>query len=357
MLQEGGGAADAAAAGAVPADVAASMRQFIQALTTPETEMEQQASKGQGSGQAQGAAQRLQPGVPPCLCAAASPASASRTTGGARFCRLGPCPHSSPSSLAPLSLLQILAEVTKWAARHDSPRLADSAAAAAGPTSTSYTAATAADATKGGRCLAGSSMNNLRSSSSGWSGGTSGSDAATGVGPAAAPAAGPSTSSGSSGRSSEEGSSAAWRLCTWLQRAGWSAEHCASIRSGGGGSGGGGWQFCSGHEFLLLHPHRCKGPAVRAGSNRARKAADLLAATSSGNSTSDGSSSDSEMGDAALAVVVDPEFSTQFALAAPTARYQVRLPACLPACVSRSGQPVVGPTVTAGLAGCRFQTA
>jgi hypothetical protein len=49
VLQEGGGAA-----GAVPADVAASMRQFIQALTTPETEMEQQAREGQRLGQAQG---------------------------------------------------------------------------------------------------------------------------------------------------------------------------------------------------------------------------------------------------------------------------------------------------------------
>ena len=119
-------------------------------------------------------------------------------------------------------------------------------------------------------------------------------------------------------------------------------QHCASYRSGGsGGSGGGGWRFCSGHEFLLLYPHQCRGTAWHGTAAAARHL------TSSGGGSG---SSDSDMGDAsaaaatsANALVIDPEFSTQFALAAPTARYQVgnswgawpvaRLPASLPGCI------------------------
>lgn len=156
-------------------------------------------------------------------------------------------------------------------------------------------------------CLAGSSLCNSRGSSPSWSGGSS--DA-----PAAAPA--PSSNPSSTGRSSEEAASAAWRLCSVLQRSGWPVQHCASVRSGGGGSGGsgGGWRFNSGHEFLLLLPRR--GQHAAAGNN---------------NNDTDSSSSGEGGGglaDTPAALVIDPEFATQFALANPTPRYQVRAAAC-----------------------------
>ncbi|EFN58328.1 hypothetical protein CHLNCDRAFT_142362 [Chlorella variabilis] len=237
--EEGGG--DSAAA-AVPPDVAASMRQFIQALTTPESELEQ----------------------------------------------------------------QIVEEVGRWATRHEPPP------------------ATPLPAHADSRCLAGSSMNNSRGSSLAWSAG-----AGAGAGPSSGrgssdddgPAA---SSSSSSARGSEEGTSAAWRLCAWLRRAGWPAQHCASIRTGSNGGGsGGGWHFCSGHEFLLLHPHKCGG-ARRGAASRPAPAA------SSCSSDDGGSGGDSCVPGAGgrgcgAAIVVDPEFSTQFALASPSPRYQALL--------------------------------
>jgi hypothetical protein len=130
------------------------------------------------------------------------------------------------------------------------------------------------------------------------------------------------SSASSSGRS-EEGTSAAWRLCAWLQRAGWPAQHCASIRTGSSSNGGssGGWQFCSGHEFLLLHPDLCTvGRATGS-------------AASSSSDDDSGGGGDMRMRDTGAplaaappppsALVVDPEFSTQFALASPTPRYAV----------------------------------
>lgn len=213
----------AADASAVPETVRGGMAQFVQTLTTPETELEQ----------------------------------------------------------------QIQEEVTRWLERHEQPPLASS-----------VPAAMASGGYADRHCLAGSSLNNSRGGSPSWSG----SDTAAGTGEApSGPSSAPSTSS-------EEGASTAWRLCTHMQRSGWPVQHCASVRSGGGRAGGG-WRANSGHEFLMLFPRAGRGPA-------GAQASDTSCSSSSG---------DAEMGDAAAALVIDPEFREQFLLPNPTARYQVVL--------------------------------
>ena len=190
----------------------------------------------------------------------------------------------------PCPLLQVQEEVQRWLAGHDQAGAAALASSVpAGPA--------------GRHCLAGSSLSNSRGSSPSWSG----SDTAPAAGAVlAGPSSAPSTSS-SSGGSSEDGSSTAWRLCAHMQRGGWPARHCASVRSGGGRNGAG-WRANSGHEFLLLFPRPGGGQP----------------AASSGASSGGSSGGDSEMGEGAAALVVDPEFREQFLLPSPSPRYQVR---------------------------------
>ncbi len=188
------------------------------------------------------------------------------------------------ASAPPWSCPQIQEEVKHWLERHEQPPLGSSVPAAA--------AAGYADR----HCLAGSSLSNSRGSSPSWSG--SDTAAAAGEGPSG-PSSAPSTSS-------EEGASAAWRLCTHMQRSGWPVQHCASVRSGGGRAGAG-WRANSGHEFLMLFPRAGRCPAGAQASE----------------SSSGSGSGDVEMSDAAAALVIDPEFREQFLLPSPTARYQV----------------------------------
>lgn len=149
--------------------------------------------------------------------------------------------------------------------------------------------------------------------------GSSSSAASAGTADCAGRCSSDGSSSSSSGRS-EEGTSAAWRLCAWLQRAGWPAQHCASIRSGSSSNGGssGGWHFCSGHEFLVLHPDLCAAGG-RASSTPASSSSD----DDSGGDVRMRSAKEGPAADPtpASALVVDPEFSTQFALASPSPRY------------------------------------
>ncbi|KAI3428341.1 hypothetical protein D9Q98_006721 [Chlorella vulgaris] len=172
---------------------------------------------------------------------------------------------------------QLLGEVQRWAVRHEP---APGQPGSAGPGLACSSASNLRDGTGPSLTGNGSDTDSNRSSSD--------------------------NASASSGQRSEEGSSAAWRLCTWLQRAGWPAQHCASIRTGSSGGGSAsGWKFSSGHEFLLLHPHQCRGSAC----------------SSDDSGGCGGDSSMRTAGDMSQALVIDPEFSTQFALAVPSPRY------------------------------------
>ncbi|KAL4427906.1 hypothetical protein ABPG75_001995 [Micractinium tetrahymenae] len=199
---------------------------------------------------------------------------------------------------------QLLEAATRWSVRHDPPAV--SVPNGHNP------------------CLAGSSISNTRSSSHpSWNGGANGDQLAAG-------SEAPADDASSSGRSSEEGSSAAWRLAAWLQRQGWPAQHCASFRNGSSGVGGSGtgWRFTSGHEFVLVYPHqRGGGPDPGGGADHAAESA-----SSSGGSSASGDTDarfasmaadmETDMACDASAIVVDPEFATQFALTSPTPRYQ-----------------------------------
>lgn len=268
----------------MPETVRGGMAQFVQTLTTPGTELEQQVGRGRAGSalQRQGRPVRS-PGLPHAPARASFlPALHGAPT----------LPHDSqaftslncPSRTCPAPP-QIQEEVTRWLERHEQPPLASS-----------VPAAMASGGYADRHCLAGSSLNNSRGGSPSWSG----SDTAAGTGEApSGPSSAPSTSS-------EEGASTAWRLCTHMQRSGWPVQHCASVRSGGGRAGGG-WRANSGHEFLMLFPRAGRGPA-------GAQASDTSCSSSSG---------DAEMGDAAAALVIDPEFREQFLLPNPTARYQV----------------------------------
>ena len=221
-----------------------------------------------------------------------------------------PTTASNPLLAATAPALQVLEVVRRWAARYEAAEAGASPPAEASPSAATADAADAAD-----HCLIGSSVSNSRSGSPTWSG-SSGSDAAAPPPPPPPPPAGDGSSS--SGRSSEE-RSAAWQLCTFMQRCGWPVQHCASVRSGSGGAGASsadGWRASSGHEFLLLFPPS----GGDAGGRRRRAGAGAGSEASSGG----GSSDDAEMADASSALVIDPLFAAQFALASPTPRYQVR---------------------------------
>ncbi len=216
-------------------------------------------------------------------------------------------------SCRPISLpraMQVLEAAHRWCARHDPP-------------------AVKMPLGQNGfnPCLAGSSISNTRSSGTNWSSGAAADPLPPG-GDALA------NDASSSGRSSEEGSSAAWRLAAWLQRQGWPAQHCASFRSGSSGVGGSGtgWRFTSGHEFVLLYPHHCGGAPDPGGGAAAAAGSDSSSTTSSTSGTAeaqlDGMAAD--MACDAPAIVVDPEFATQFALTSPTPRYQVGSQLCRP---------------------------
>lgn len=197
--------------------------------------------------------------------------------------------------------MQLLEAAQRWCARHEPPAVAALGPAAHNP------------------CLAGSSISNTRiSSGPSWHS----ADTLPAVGEA------PAGDASSSGRSSEEGSSAAWRLAAWLQRQGWPVQHCASFRSGRSGAGGdgAGWRFTSGHEFVLLYPHHCSGAPDPGGG--ADPPSDASPGSGGGSA---GGDIDAQFADMAAdmacdapAIVVDPEFATQFALTSPTPRYQVR---------------------------------
>ncbi|PSC69837.1 DNA helicase II ATP-dependent DNA helicase [Micractinium conductrix] len=211
---------------------------------------------------------------------------------------------------------QLLDAAKQWAARNDVPRGAALSAAWAGG---------AAAAAMPSHCLVGSSLNNSRCSSPGWS---SASDMVlAGGGAAASGRAAGGSGPGSSGRSSEEGSSTAWRLCTWLQRQGWPAQHCASFRCAGSGGSASGWRSTSGHEFVILYPHRCLRQHLQQqhpGAATAAAALNNAVGSSASRNSVDGDVDMGAGGGAAAApLVIDPEFSTQFALASPSPRYQL----------------------------------